>query len=101
LQQFDVYPNPNNATKAVYPFVVVMQSDLLDNSDLRTVAPIGQISWKITKLQPAVQIDGEQFSIHIDKMVTVRKQRLKTKTNNIKTHRDDIIAALDLFFTSI
>jgi hypothetical protein len=70
--QFDVYPNPNNVTKSIYPFVVVMQSDLLDNSDLRTVAPIGKISWKITKLQPLVDIDGEQFSVHIDKMATTQ-----------------------------
>lgn len=78
-----------------------MQSNLLDNSDLRTVAPIGKVSWKITKLQPAVKIDGEQLSIHIDKMATVQKQRLKTKINNLQTYRGDIIAALDLFFTGI
>jgi hypothetical protein len=57
------------------------------------------MTWNISKLQPLLEIEGKAFSLHIDKMVTLHKQRLKTKVINISTHRDDITGALDLFFT--
>jgi toxin CcdB len=43
MAQFDVYPNPNPASRDRVPFVVNVQSDLLEQLPSRLVMPLSRV----------------------------------------------------------
>ncbi len=103
MPQFDVYRNPDRTTQARIPYVVVLQSDLLDALDHFVVAPmrIKQDNSVIPmlRLNPLVNIDGDEFHVRVQDVATVPRRLLSRPIANIASHRDDIVAALDFLFT--
>ena len=66
MAQFDVYRNPNPNGLAAAPYVVVLQSDLLDQLPSRWVAPLKlskTIAQRLEGLMPEVEIEGKKFTI--------------------------------------
>jgi toxin CcdB len=45
MAQYDVFPNPSNSAKDGIPYVVVVQSDLLDALATRLVIPLAKLSF--------------------------------------------------------
>ena len=103
MPQFDVYSNPDKATQARIPYVVALQSDLLDTLEHFVVAPlrIKQDSSVIPmlRLNPLVIIDGQEFHVRVQDIATVPRRLFKHPVANLSLHRDDILAALDFLFT--
>ncbi len=62
MSQFTVYKNKNPKTKKIFPYLLDIQSDLLDQIRTTIVIPLGKYSTikdqLITKLCPIVEIDG-------------------------------------------
>ena len=63
MAQFDVYANPNVASREGFPFLVVLQSDQLDHLPTRLVMPLQRLERAPgatpRRLAQMVQIDGE------------------------------------------
>jgi hypothetical protein len=53
----------------------------------------------ILRLNPLVEVNGEACFIKIQDMAAISARHLQTPIANLFTRRDDIIAALDVFFT--
>jgi len=61
MTQFDVYENPSEETHNEIPYLIDLQSDLLDNLDTRVVAPLLKASYigkPILYLNPRFEIEG-------------------------------------------
>ena len=50
MAQFDVYPNPNVAAQGTVPFVVDVQSGLIDALPTRLVMPLSRVGVKQARL---------------------------------------------------
>jgi toxin CcdB len=50
--QFDVYPNPSPRMRAVYPYLVDVQSDLLSSLATRMVVPLAVTTLADSPLGP-------------------------------------------------
>ena len=65
MAQWDVYLNPVAKAREVLPYLVVLQSDLLDNLPTRLVAPLSRstVQPKVLpdRLTPAFEIDGQRL----------------------------------------
>lgn len=64
MAQFDVYRNPNPATRARIPYLVDVQSELLDSLATRVVVPLckpvvlkGRLA---ERLNPVFQVEGRK-----------------------------------------
>jgi toxin CcdB len=64
MAQFDVYRNPNPATRARIPYLVDVQSKLLDSLATRVVVPLckpavlkGRLA---ERLNPVFQVEGRE-----------------------------------------
>ena len=44
MSQFDVYENPNSETRQIFPYLLDIQADLLDNLPTRVVVPLVAVS---------------------------------------------------------
>jgi toxin CcdB len=103
MSQFDVYKNPDKGSQQRIPYVVVLQSDLLDAIDNHIVAPLRRKQDNaivpVLRLNPIVMIDGVEFLVRMQDIATVPQRMLKERVTNLTAQRDEILAALDFLFT--
>jgi len=104
MAQFDIYQNPNSETNTVIPYLLDVQADLLDVLATRAVAPLHtleSISKPLRHLNPVVEINGERFVLSTAELAAVSAGILGEPAGNVRSYRDEIIAALDFLFTGI
>ena len=105
MAQFDVYRNPNPATRARIPYLLDVQSDLLDTLATRVVVPLYKpeaLRGKAAeRLNPVFEIEGRKVTTHTPELAGVPRKNLGEPLDNLSSERNAIIAALDLVFTGI
>lgn len=103
MSQFDVFRNPDPGSAARIPFVVTLQSDLLDAVDNHVVAPLrpklDSSIVPVLRLNPCVLIKDEEYLVRIQDIATVPRRMLKERITNLTPQREEILAALDFLFT--
>ncbi|MBC7620865.1 MAG: CcdB family protein [Candidatus Saccharibacteria bacterium] len=102
MARFDVYPNPG-AHSTTTPYLLDVQSDLLDGLDSRMVIPLRSLAHfakvKVpTQLTPVFQIKGKGYFLETPKMGAVPNRILKSSVISLSAHQDQIIGALDFLF---
>jgi len=105
MAQFDVYRNPNAASRARIPCLLDIQSDLLDMLATRIVVPLCKpevLSGKpAERLNPAFEIEGKKLLMLTPELAAVPRKALGERVGNLAAERAAIIAALDLAITGI
>lgn len=103
MAHLDVYRNPDRKSAAVIPFIVDVQSDLLDGLPSRVVIPLADPKTieklPILRLNPKVSIDGKELIVLTQDLAPVPGNMLKKPVTNLSGQREEIIAALDFLFT--
>jgi len=105
MAQFDVFPNPNSQSRDRIPYVVVLQSDLLDTFEAAVVAPLrikhNDLNIPVLRLNPIVNIEGQQHFLRLQEIAAVPTRLLKNPVANLSAQRSEILAALDILFTGL
>jgi toxin CcdB len=102
MSQFDVHRIPSRRGGSQY--VVDLQADILDELATRLVAPLRRLKSRedlVPRLTPTVEVNGEPHFIVLSEIAAVRLKELGTPIDNLRSHRDEIIAAIDILFTGI
>lgn len=101
MARFDVYPNPVPAARIAYPWVVVMQSDLLEAGRARLLAPLaprGALQQATGRLTPATRFGNADYLVLVPSLASLPAQALGTPAGSIAAHRDALLAAVDYLF---
>ena len=105
MAQFDVYRNANPATRARIPYLLDVQSDLLDPLATRVVAPLCKPELLMGKLaerlNPVFEVEGIKMAMLTPELAGVSRKILGERVGNLSSERQSIIAALDLLITGI
>lgn len=105
MPRFSVYRNANPDSKAAYPFLLDVQSDLIAELATRVVVPLSPaaaMKGKLIKtLTPLFDIDGKPYAMLTPQLAGVSRKQLGAKVGDLSAQRDDILAALDLLITGI
>ena len=102
MARFDVYANPGSHASTT-PYLLDVQSDLLDGLDTRMVVPLRSLNAfpKVklsTRLTPVLSIRGEELLMETPKMGAVPQRVLKTPVTSLASEQAQISAALDFLF---
>jgi len=102
MARFDVYANPGRHADTT-PYLLDVQSDLLDGLDSRMVIPLRSIEHfpKVklsTCLTPIFTIEGEDLLLETPKMGAVPRRILKSPVTCLAQEQPQITAALDFLF---
>jgi toxin CcdB len=102
MARFDVYPNPG-AHASTTPYLLDVQSDLLNGLDSRIVIPLRSLAHfaKVklpTRLTPVIQINGQDYLLETPKMGSVPNRLLKNSLISLSGQQDQITGALDFLF---
>ncbi|MBE0472818.1 CcdB family protein [Rhodoferax sp.] len=105
MAQYDVYVNPQRQSRQFVPFVVDVQSGLIDQLPTRLVLPLSRVGAVMTHLPlnlcPVVRIEGETLTIQPHLAAPVAANQLKTLVANLQSRSGDIAAALDAVLSGI
>jgi toxin CcdB len=103
MAQFDVYRNPNTASRGRIPYLLDVQSDLLDALATRIVVPLCKpdvLSGKpAERLNPAFEVEGRRLLMLTPELAGVPRKALGERVANLAVERAAIVAALDLAIT--
>jgi toxin CcdB len=102
-RQFDVFKNGKD--KSRFPFLLLVQHDLLSQLSVRVVVPLTpQRSFgaqPITRLNPVFEVDGAAQVMLTQMLGAVPTSSLGRKVANLGAKRAEIIGALDVLFAGV
>lgn len=104
MAQFDVYENRNPATCNSIPYLLDVQTELLDALATRVVVPLvlaSEMGGATRHFCPQFKIKGLAVVMSTGELAGLPVRSLGSKVTSLKTRREEIIAALDLLFTGI
>jgi toxin CcdB len=102
MAQFDVYENTNHDTCEIFPYLLDIQADVLNDLPTRVVVPLvlsSVMNKSIPILIPQFKIIETEVRMVTPQLVGVQLAVLGTKVCSLKDHRGEIVAALDLLVT--
>lgn len=105
MAQFGVYRNSNPDTSASFPYLLDIQSNLLETLATRVAVPLSPASaWDgevIRKLMPVLEVNGEPFVMIISQLAGVPKRISGAQVADVAGVRTKIIAAVDFVLAEI
>jgi toxin CcdB len=106
VAQFDVFVNPIAAARPHYPFVVVLQSDVVDGRREQIVAPLvprKALSSIAGRLTPIVTVESSESELVVlaPALAGVRRGDLRQRVASLSAARTEILAAIDLLFFGV
>ena len=104
MAQFDVYLNPNAATRNVIPYLLDVQADLLDSLATRVVVPLvlaEKMGLTAKYLNPKFNVNGMMVVMSTAELAGISSRSVGEQVTSLKDKRNENITALDLLFAGI
>ena len=103
MPQFTVYRNKSSRSKSTFPFLVDVQSDLLEQLQTRVVIPLtrtaGVAKRPLSQLTPALTFDGDSYVLMTPQLAGVARSELGAPAGSLAGERNAIIAAMNFLLT--
>jgi len=103
MSQFSIHRNSNQVSRKNYPYLINVQSSLLDDLETRLVIPIvpkkSFAKGQIKELNPLIEIRGETYVVLTQQMAAIRKGELGSIVAEPRDHRQQILSAIDFLIT--
>jgi toxin CcdB len=101
--QHDLFVNLNRRARAIYPFLVVLQADVVEG-DGHIVAPLTTtaiVPAPPKRILPLVSHEGHDYVVIMPLLGFFPRRALGEPVGSIAHYRDDITRALDYLFFGI
>ena len=99
MAQFDVYINPQPGAREFVPYVLDVQSGLIDKLATRLVLPLTRVGANVGRLPvnlcPVVEIAGETLSLQPHLAAPIAARLLKKPVLSLRHRASEVSAALD------
>ena len=99
MPQYDVYPNPSRSAVDGFPYVVVIQSDLLDALPTRLVVPLALPEASPGRapaaLCPLITVDGQRLRVLAHYAAPLPARLLREPVSNLAAQSSTLVAAID------
>ena len=99
MARFDIYANPIAADRAEFPFILEIQSNLLDRFAERVCVPLakpGAFPGMTQRFNPAIAVSGQTYFLHPLGIAVFLVQELRRPVANVLTDALEIDTALDM-----
>ncbi len=103
MAQFTVYRNRNPRSKASYPLLVDVQSDLLEPLQTRVVIPLSRVAAlarkPVSHLTPRLTYDGDAYVLMTPQLAGIARSDLGAAVGTLAQQRQEILAAIDFLIS--
>jgi toxin CcdB len=105
MAQYDVYVNPNPASRETVPYLVDVQSRFLDHFSTRLVMPLLRFEASDVgvprHLMPRLRVGDESLVLYAHQAAAVHSRLLKKPVATLAPHAAEILGALDAVVSGI
>lgn len=105
MAQFTVYQNKNAQSKKLFPFLLDVQSNLLDTLQTTVVIPLSKYETNkdkaLSQLMPIFSIDGVDYLMLTPQLAGVSRKELGKAICDVEFARTEIINAIDFLLAGI
>jgi toxin CcdB len=104
MPQFSVYKNKNATTRARFPFLLDIQSDLLHPLATRVVVPLAPAGTRARSMQtltPTIRVEEKDYLMVTPQLAGVATRELGAIVADASANRPAIISALDFLISGI
>jgi len=99
VTQFAVYRNQSSQTKADYPLLLDVQSELFEDLQTRVVIPLTRApaltKYPLAYLTPALSLDGETYLLMTPQLAGIARADLGPQAGGVADQWKVILAAVD------
>lgn len=99
MAQFDVFTNPSPTTRRLFPYIVDIQSQYLDELATRIVIPLGKASafanTSMKGLTPVITFQDEKLLLLTLQVSSLPRNKLSDRIGTLAHFRTEIMNALD------
>jgi toxin CcdB len=103
MSQFAVYKNKSARSRTIFPLLVDVQSDLLEDLQSRVVIPLSRVVAltrnPVSQLTPLLEFERTSYVLVTPQLAGVARSELGRVAGNVAKHRDTILAAIDFLLT--
>ncbi|HEV2271664.1 MAG TPA: CcdB family protein [Steroidobacteraceae bacterium] len=103
MAQFTVYRNKNPRSKGTFPFLVDVQSNLLEDLQTRVVIPLSRATAltkkPIERLMPILKLDEEPYVLMTPQLAGIASNDLGAASGSLAEHCGLILGAMDFLVT--
>ena len=102
MARFDVYENPDTATRGEVPYLVDLQAPMLNGLSTRIVAPLfteKAFGTPSSRINPVFVIGRRRVVMSTAELAGIPASRLGPHAGSLAVHSAEILAALDLLFS--
>ena len=104
MAQYDVYANPSSSAADGIPYVVVIQSDLLDALATRLTMPLAvlDVATKVsTALCPVITVKGKRLHALAHYAAPLPAKVLRRPVDNVAAQASALVSAMDAVLSGI
>jgi len=104
MAQYDVFVNPSRSAAEGIPYVVVIQSDLLDALATRMTIPLAVMSspGKVpTALCPLIMVKGQRLHALAHFAAPLPAKALRRPVDNVAAQSSSLVTAIDAVLSGI
>jgi toxin CcdB len=105
IRRFDVFRNPESRSARSFPYLLVLQSELLEMLTTVVVVPLVRRSTlagtPTTRLNPVLRVEGDAVYMLTQQIGAVSAKSLSKQVTNLDVERIAITQALDFLFSGI
>ncbi|MBW7925854.1 MAG: plasmid maintenance protein CcdB [Burkholderiales bacterium] len=104
MAQFHVYRNLDRSSRERFPFLLDVQSDLLESLATRVVVPLGEADAKrppVGGLMPVFEIDGRAVVMRTSEITGIACRIVGERVASLEHRRHEIVAALDVLISGV
>jgi toxin CcdB len=104
MAQYDVFINPSRSAAEGIPYVVVVQSDLLDALATRLTMPLAvlDVTTKVpTVLCPVITVKGQRLHALAHYAAPLPAKTLRRPVENVASQSGALVSALDAVLSGI
>jgi len=104
MAQYDVFTNPSSSAADGIPYVVVIQSDLLDVLATRLTIPLAELDIAVkvpTALCPVIVVNGKRLHALAHYAAPLPARLLKRPVDNVAAQASALVSAMDAVLSGL
>lgn len=105
MAQYDVYPNPSPRSREFVPYVIDVQSALLDSLPTRLTMPLSRVGVQTSgisrRLVPQFEVNGELLVLLAHAAAGIDARSLNKAVTSLSEHAGEIRDALDAVVSGV
>ena len=100
MRQFDLVENPSERSRAIAPYLLVLQSHLLDGADSVIVAPVVRDAERqFAGIDLSIELQGDRLTVTLVELFSIERGLLKRVCGDLAEYEDQLRRGLDRLFT--